>query len=225
MINIIAGFLIGLVFIVESCVWYVRSMSAFEYRSKAISTSNIVMYATRVLLIGYQIILNYRIESGGGLREVLLVALVGMIVALVGHLLLFYNKKILSVAWSLFLWIFKRLKIIEIVEYEEEVYAPNFSLSWHHVVIASAFSTIALLLVYITPQVFAALYASYRLTLSSIGQVISFLGMVVTLFFLDPALFKMHDKGGIRQGFSMYLSGRLVGLAISVISLIPCIYN
>lgn len=74
---VIAGILIGLVFIVESFVWYVRTMSTPVYRSKSISTSNIVMCITRVLIIGYQIILNFSIESGGGLRGVLIITLIG----------------------------------------------------------------------------------------------------------------------------------------------------
>jgi hypothetical protein len=92
-------------------------------------------------------------------------------------------------------------------------------------VVASALSTIALVLVYIVPQMFVTFYSGYRLTLSSVGQVISFLGMVVTLFVLDPALFKMHDTGDIQTGVSLYLMGRLVGLCLAAVILFASIMS
>lgn len=212
--NTLAGLLLGLVFIVESGVWYVRSMATPEYRSKSIATSNIVMYATRILIAGYQIILNFRIENGGGLKEVLQVTLIGMLVAFVGNTLFFYNNKIRAYFWNFFVIVFRKLNILAPGEYEGVSFAPSRSLRalWGKVLVASALSTIALVLVYIAPQMFATFYPDYRLTLSSVGQVISFFGMVVTLFVLDPVLFKMHDDGRIQTGFAMYLMGRLLGL-------------
>ena len=220
---VIAGILIGLVFIVESFVWYVRTMSAPDYRSKSISTSNIVMYITRVLIIGYQIILNFSIESGGGLRAVLITTLIGVSISLFGHLFIFYIRGVLIFSWKLFLYAFGRLKIINEHEYESEIYFPSYKCKFGFLAMASALSTIALVFVYIAPQIFATFYADYRLTLSSIGQVISFLGMVVTLLILDPALFKMHDEGEIQKGFSLYLRGRLTGLLVSIILMMVCI--
>lgn len=220
---ILAGTLIGLVFIVESFVWYVRTMSSPIYRSKSISTSNIVMYITRVLIIGYQIILNFSIESGGGLRAVLITTLIGVSISLFGHLLFFYVHGVLTFLWKFFLLVFGRLKIINEHEYETEIYFPNLKCQFEFLVIASALSTIALVFVYIAPQIFATLYSDYRLTLSSIGQVISFFGMVVTLLILDPALFRMHDEGEIQKGFSLYLRGRLLGLIASIILMVICI--
>ena len=215
--NTLAGVLLGLVFIVESGVWYVRSMATPEYRSKSIATSNIVMYATRVLIAGYQIILNFRIESGEGLKEVLHVTLIGMLVAFFGHILFFYNNKLRTFSWNLFVAVFGKFNILTSGEYENVPFAPAKSIRALRgkVLIASAFSTIALVLVYIAPQMFATFYPSYRLTLSSVGQAISFFGMVITLFVLDPVLFKMHDDGRIQTGFAMYLMGRLLGLILA----------
>lgn len=219
----IAGILIGLVFIVESYVWYVRTMAAPAYRSKSISTSNMVMYITRVLIIGYQIILNFTIESGGGLKSVLIATLIGIVVSLFGHLILFYNKKMLSGSWRFFTYVLTRLRIIKMHEYEQAVCSPVRDIAFSYLAMASALSTIALVFVYIAPQIFATLYSDYRLTLSSIGQVISFFGMVITLFVLDPALFKMHDAGEIQKGFSVYLQGRIIGLIVAIILLLVCL--
>lgn len=225
--NTLAGVLLGLVFIVESGVWYVRSMASPAFRSKSIATSNIVMYVTRVLIIGYQIILNFSIENGGGLQGVLIATLIGMLVAFFGHLLVFYNQYVRQFFWSCFLTIFGKLRILSSGEYEVEPFAPSVPREdWgHNVVVASTLSTIALVLVYIAPQMFATFYSGYRLTLSSIGQVISFFGMVVTLFVLDPALFKMHDAGGIQTGFSLYLMGRLIGLTLATVILFASIMS
>lgn len=220
---VIAGILIGLVFIVESFVWYVRTMSSPAYRSKSVSTSNIVMYITRVLIIGYQIILNFTIESGGGLRAVLITTLIGVAISLLGHLFFFYIHGVLTFLWKLFLIVFGRLKIINGHEYETEIFFPSLKFEFGFLAMASALSTIALVFVYIAPQIFATLYADYRLTLSSVGQVISFFGMVVTLLVLDPALFKMHDEGEIQKGFSLYLRGRLLGLFASIVLMVVCI--
>jgi hypothetical protein len=220
---IIAGILIGFVFIVESYVWYVRTMAAPDYRSKSISTSNMVMYVTRFLIIGYQIILNFTIESGGGLRAVLVATLTGIVVSLFGHAILFYNKKVLSGSWCFFTHTLTRLRIIKVHEYERVVYSPVRDIGFSYLAIASALSTIALVFVYIAPQIFATLYSDYRLTLSSIGQVISFFGMVITLFVLDPALFKMHDAGEIQKGFSVYLHGRIMGLVVATILMLVCL--
>jgi hypothetical protein len=220
---IAAGILIGFVFIVESYVWYVRTMAAPAYRSKSISTSNMVMYITRVLIIGYQIILNFTIESGGGLRSVLIATLIGMVVSLFGHAILFYNKKLLDTSWKFFICTLTRLRIIKAYEYEQVVYSPVRNIGFSYLALASALSTIALVFVYIAPQIFATLYSDYRLTLSSIGQVISFFGMVITLFVLDPALFKMHDAGEIQKGFSLYLQGRIMGLVFAIALLLACL--
>jgi hypothetical protein len=219
----IAGILIGLVFIVESYVWYVRAMADPAYRSKSISTSNMVMYITRVLIVSYQIILNFTIESGGGLRSVLVATLIGIIISLLGHMLLFYNKKMLNGFWRFFTCLFIRVRIIKAHEYERVVYSPVRGITFGYLAMASALSTIALVFVYIAPQIFATLYSDYRLTLSSIGQVISFFGMVITLFVLDPALFKMHDAGEIQKGFSLYLQGRIMGLLAATILLLACL--
>jgi hypothetical protein len=219
----IAGILIGLVFIVESYVWYVRTMAAPDYRSKSISTSNMVMYLTRFLIIGYQIILNFTIESGGGLRAVLVATLIGIVVSLFSHAILFYNKKVLSGSWWFFTHILTRVRIINVHEYEQVAYSPVRDIGFSYLAIASALSTIALVFVYIAPQIFATLYSDYRLTLSSIGQVISFFGMVITLFVLDPALFKMHDAGEIQKGFSVYLQGRIMGLVVATILMLACL--
>ena len=219
----VAGILIGFVFIVESYVWYVRTMADPAYRSKSISTSNMVMYITRVLIIGYQIILNFTIESGGGLRSVLIATLIGIVVSLFGHAILFYNKKVLDGSWRFFTYTLTRLRIIKVHEYEQVVYSPVRDIGFSYLALASAISTIALVFVYIAPQIFATLYSEYRLTLSSIGQVISFFGMVITLFVLDPALFKMHDAGEIQKGFSVYLQGRMVGLIVAIILLLTCL--
>ena len=99
---IVAGIPIGLVFIIESYVWYVRTMAAPAYRSKSRYTSNMVMYITRVLIIRYQVIHNFTIESCGGLRSALVAALLGIVAPLFGHAILFYNKKVLSCSWRFF---------------------------------------------------------------------------------------------------------------------------
>ncbi len=216
----IAGILVGLVFVIESFVWFVRAMAAPSYRSKSISTSNIVMYATRVLVIGYQIILNFTIESGGGLRLIIISTLIGMVVSLLGHGFIFYNKTLIKLSWTIFISSFRALRIIKDYEYEKEVFHPKYHPYTSNLIFISAFSMFILVFVYIAPQVFATFYEDFRLTLSSVGQAISFIGMVVTLFFLDPVLFKMHDDGQIKKGFSLYLWGRIVGTCFTILTLI-----
>lgn len=209
----VAGCLLGLVFLVETFVWYIRSMSESNYRSKVISTSNIIMYLTRVLLIGYQIILNYEIETGGDVRQVILSGFIGMSFAVFSHLLIFTNHSILQLFWNIFYKTFAKFRLINPHEYCQEVHLLNKKFVMNLVVSASFVSTVSLLFVYILPQIFATLFFNYRLTLSSVGQVISFFGMIVTLFILDPQLFKMQDAGEIKIGFSYYLHGRIYGLA------------
>ena len=211
----VAGILLGLVFLVETFVWYIRSMSESSYRSKVISTSNIIMYLTRVLLIGYQIILNYEIETGGDVRQVILSGLIGMTFAAVVHQVIFSYHSVIQFFWDLFYKTFVRFGLIYSHEYSQEVHLLSKKIVMNIVVVASFVSTISLLFVYILPQIFATLFFDYRLTLSSVGQVISFLGMIVTLFILDPQLFKMQDAGEIRTGFSYYLQGRIIGLSVA----------
>jgi hypothetical protein len=130
-------------------------MATPEYRSKSITTSNIVMYAMRVLIAGYQVILNFRIESGEGLREVLHVTLIGMLVAFFGHILFFYNDKIRTFFWNFFVAVFGKLNMLTSGEYENTPFAPAKSIRVLRgkVLIASAFSTIDLVLVYTPPNV------------------------------------------------------------------------
>lgn len=70
--------------------------------------------------------------------------------------------------------IFGYLKIINEDEYESHIYFPSFKGQFNFLATTSALSTIALVFVYIGPHFFATFYSDYRLTLSSIGQVISF---------------------------------------------------
>lgn len=208
----LAGALLGLVFLVETFVWYIRSMSESKYRSKVISTSNIIMYLTRVLLIGYQIILNYEIETGGNVRQVILSGLIGMVFAALAHWIIFSNHSAVQFFWNVFYKTSAKFRLIHPHEYCEDVHVLGKDFAINLVVFASFVSTISLLFVYILPQIFATLFFEYRLTLSSVGQVISFFGMIVTLFILDPQLFKMQDAGEIKTGFSYYLHGRIFGL-------------
>ena len=218
--NYLAGVLLGLVFLVESFVWFIRSMSETAYRSKSISTSNIIMYLTRVLLVGYQILINYKIETGGGVKEVVLSGLIAMIAALLSHALIFCNESVLHGFWTVFRKLSLLCRIIHKDELSDKVYVVTpWRSGLNIVVLASLVSTISLLLVYTLPQIFATLFYDYRLTLSSVGQVISFLGMLVTLFVLDPRLFKMHDSGEIKTGFIQYLNGRMWGFMVSISAL------
>ena len=210
--NYLAGVLLGLVFLVESFVWFIRSMSEAEYRSKSISTSNIIMYVTRVMLIGYQILLNYKIETGGGIEEVILSGMIAMLVALLCHGLIFCRAGALRFTWDVFKWFALTFRLIRPGELCDDVYTSSWRFRPGVVMLASLGSTITLLFVYTLPQVFATIFYDYRLTLSSVGQVISFFGMLITLFVLDPRLFRMHDTGEIRTGFNQYLNGRLWGL-------------
>ncbi len=210
--NYLAGVVLGLVFLVESFVWFIRSMSETAYRSKSISTSNIIMYLTRVMLIGYQILLNYKIETGGGVEEVVLSSMIAMLVALLCHGLIFCHTATLRVVWRFFKWLALTFRLINPGELCDDVYPSHWRFTPGVVMLASLMSTIALLFVYTLPQIFATIFYDYRLTLSSVGQVISFFGMLITLFVLDPRLFKMHDSGEIRTGFCQYLNGRLWGL-------------
>lgn len=210
--NYLAGVLLGLVFLVESFVWFIRSMSEAAYRSKSISTSNIIMYITRVMLIGYQILLNYKIETGGGVDEVILSGIVAMLVALLTHGLVFCHEGVLRAVWHSFKWLALTFRLIRPGELSDDVYVCAWRFRPGVVMLASLVSTITLLFVYTLPQIFATIFYDYRLTLSSVGQVISFFGMLITLFVLDPRLFRMHDSGEIRTGFGQYLNGRLWGL-------------
>ena len=210
--NYLAGVLLGLVFLVESFVWFIRSMSETAYRSKSISTSNIIMYITRVMLIGYQILLNYKIETGGGVEEVILSGMIAMLVALLTHGLIFCHEGVLRGVWRCFTWLALTFRLIRPGELCDDVYVSAWRFRPGVVMLASLVSTITLLFVYTLPQIFATIFYEYRLTLSSFGQVISFFGMLITLFVLDPRLFKMHDSGEIRTGFGQYLNGRLWGL-------------
>lgn len=210
--NYLAGVLLGLVFLVESFVWFIRSMSETAYRSKSISTSNIIMYITRVMLIGYQILLNYKIETGGGVEEVILSGMIAMLVALLTHGLIFCHEGLLRGVWRCFTWLALTFRLIRPGELCDDVYVSAWRFRPGVVMLASLVSTITLLFVYTLPQIFATIFYEYRLTLSSVGQVISFFGMLITLFVLDPRLFKMHDSGEIRTGFGQYLNGRLWGL-------------
>lgn len=210
--NYLAGVLLGLVFLVESFVWFIRSMSETAYRSKSISTSNIIMYVTRVMLIGYQILLNYKIETGGGVEEVVLSGMIAMLVALLTHGLIFCHEGVLREVWRCFKWLALTFRLIRPGELCHDVYVSAWRFRPGAVMLASLVSTITLLFVYTLPQIFATIFYEYRLTLSSVGQVISFFGMLITLFVLDPRLFKMHDSGEIRTGFGQYLNGRLWGL-------------
>lgn len=215
----LAGVLLGLVFLVETFVWYIRSMSESQYRSKVISTSNIIMYLTRVLLIGYQIILNYEIETGANVRQVILSGLIGMVFAALVHWLIFSNRVAVQFFWDLFYKTSAKFRLIHPHEYCDDVHLLSKQPVMNLVVAASFVSTISLLFVYILPQIFATLFFDYRLTLSSVGQVISFFGMIVTLFILDPQLFKMQDAGEIKTGFSYYLHGRIFGLCSAALML------
>ena len=215
-----AGFLLGLVFLVETFVWYIRSMSEFAYRSKVISTSNIIMYLTRVLLVGYQIILNYQIETGGNIQQVIFSGFVGMLFAVLVHVLIFSNQPTIRICWNIFYKTALMFRLINRHEYSDSVHVSNKKFKINLVVVASFISTISLLFVYVLPQIFATLFYDYRLTLSSVGQIISFFGMVVTLFVLDPLLFKMHDAGEIKDGFFCFLHGRVLGLTAAALILI-----
>lgn len=218
--NYLAGVVLGLVFLVESFVWFIRSMSETAYRSKSISTSNIIMYLTRVMLVCYQILINYKIETGGDVKEVVLSGLVAMIAALLSHALIFCNQAVLHGFWMTFKKLALTFRIIHKDELSNDVYVVGpLHMRLNVVVLASLVSTISLLLVYTLPQIFATLFYDYRLTLASVGQVISFFGMLITLFVLDPRLFRMHDSGEIRTGFIQYFNGRMWGFVVSIVLL------
>ena len=215
--TILAGVILGLIFLVESFVWYVRAMSLPAYRSKSISTSNIVMYLTRVFLVVYQIILNFKIESGAGKEIVFLVGMLAMIIATFFNYWLFSSKKAIQLFWNFFLSVGSISRLLKKHQFQSEVFVIEAPFRFNVISISSFFSTLAMILVYVLPQILATFFYDYRLTLSSVGQAISFLGMLITLLILDPRLFGMHDDGDIRVGFTEYMYGRFLALLFATI--------
>jgi len=140
-----------------------------------------------------------------------------MIIATFFNYWLFNNKKAMQLFWNFFLNVGSALHLLKKHQFQDEVFVIKAPFRLNIISISSFFSTLAMIAVYILPQILAAFFYEYRLTLSSVGQAVSFLGMLITLLILDPRLFGMHDGGDIKIGFAEYMHGRFLALLFATI--------
>jgi hypothetical protein len=210
----LAPVLLALTFFIECFVWYIRAMSLEPCRSKTFATSNIIMYCSRVFLVTYQIIINYSIEIGRLMSEIITVIKYSMILAFI-MCLVFYSKLLTNLFWSTYLKIVNFVGFCDSKNYRLVSFSTNLNIiHLNRLTVSSLLSTFVLLLVYTAPQLFAINNYQYRLTASSLGQLLSFGGMIITLFVLDPILFSLQDRNKLEDGFSFYIIGRIVAMFV-----------
>jgi len=125
--------------------------------------------------------------------------------------------------WLTYLKIVNYSRICDSKNYRSFIFSANLNnINFNRLNVSSFLSTFVLLLVYTLPQLLAIHNYQYRLTASSLGQFLSFGGMVITLFILDPILFSLQDRNKLADGFSSYIIGRIV--TMFVISFVLAIF-
>jgi hypothetical protein len=207
----ICSVLLPLLYLVETISWLLKAAYSDLGIGYVVAKTNIWLYGSRSLMIGYIGILYYSFESGVGLHSVLSTIEVSLLISSLLHILLLVKKSrqfILTVS----------SKLLSLRTKERDLSLGNFKLA------PSLFTLTMLSVMFFNvgvaaPILVSSMHPSYSLTSSVSTQVCNAVGTILLLLYVEPKLYTDLDASRIHESLPSYLLGRLAGMAISLLFL------
>lgn len=199
---------LSLSFLIETSSWSVRALSDGNKIGEYISRTNIYLYGGRFFSLIFMSSVSLLIDKSVSTKWIVLIAGASFLLAGLLHFAIFGAKKIeyvLSVRISklLSLDVTKKLDCTKEAILDKRLF--YFSL------VATFCFSVGLSV----PYILASVFPNYRMTISSLGQIINSLGTVLILFLIDKMLYRAMDKGELDLHIHSYSFGRTCGFSIT----------
>lgn len=191
--------------IIETTSWTIRALSTPGSSGIFIARTNIYLYGGRLFALLYIIFMSYLVDKGANTSDILSAMATAYLLTWATHVAFRHSsllKRLISTTTVTFL----RLPVIDGITRKEIV---NNALR-QSTLIATLFFVAAMSL----PYVLAASYPTYRMTFSSLGQIINSFGTLILLFIVDPKLYKLMDEKKLSTQIFEYERGRTLGFGI-----------
>lgn len=212
---LIAAISLSLVFLVETFAWFLRANALKDGRAYVISKSNIILYSSRGFAFGFQASISYYLETQGIASGVFFVCIVGFVTATLTHTLTFYNPVVRRVVWNCMVGLMKKINRWDSNLMANEL-ASICRVRSPQLFIVTSISTAIFGLAITLPYLLALYNPTFRLTFTSLIQLLNFFGTIFLLYLVDPIMYKLMDKCELKFSIYDYIAGRIAGFLISL---------
>lgn len=206
---LIAILTLPLLYLVETLSWYVKAVANNDQFGRVVARTNILLYLSRFFFFTYSGVVYFLIESGTEATRI--------------YSLLLYAFLLSALSQTIFLnrhcsfWMASTTsRILDIQTVPTKFVSDKHSgkiFIWGSIAVALFASAIIL------PVVFALSYPEYRLSLSSLAQILNAFGTVVLLILVDPKLYDAMDQCELNLKLRAYSLARIIGFAFAVLLL------
>ncbi|BCA66198.1 lipid II flippase family protein [Fluviibacter phosphoraccumulans] len=211
-VALLAGIGLSISLGMETLSWTVRSLADAGQMGHFISRTNVFLYGARIFNLLFVMLISFFIDSGMGAKNILFIIGLSFVMVTIFHGPLTFSKKLetdVSKAIGLLLGV----SAAEGINYN--ICQPSVRLAYF-----TALSTAVFTAGLSVPYVLASWFPEYRMTMSTISQIINSIGTVLLLFLVDPLMYRMMDKGALNSSISSYVKGRFMGYGIGAIILV-----
>lgn len=202
-------FCLSILFFIDTSCWCLRGLSPRDRIGLYTSKTNIYSYFGRLFTFTYMSIMSIRIDVGLSVESVTLYVCIGFFVGAMvqaatlnsGHL----SQKILTTL--------ARLLRVELeLQPEAQIRKETIETA----LFASTFAATTLFCAGLgAPYILASALPEYRLTMSSLGQILNAFGMIFILIYVDQRLYRAWDNGALGAAIYSYRWGRVSGILFS----------
>lgn len=193
--------------LIETSSWCLRAGSGVNNQGLYNSRVNIYLYAARFFYLIFMVLMAWAVDAGATPRDVLAIVGAALVGGLVAHLIYVFVDGAAN---------FFDSKMLSLLIPEVRV-KPNFGLRFrvHDALFGwSAFSSVFMMLGVTLPFIAAAFYPDSRMMISSLGQAVTAIGTIVTLFRVDYAMYRSMDTGSLPDLVGYFVAGRITALAL-----------
>ena len=194
--------------VIDTSGWWIRAFSDGSNMGTFVSKTNIYTYSGRLFSFTYMSFLSFYIESGANTFEVSKIIFVSLVGGAAAHGILL-NRYDYSQNFLKFI-----AKTIKLDIGRNKLSQQPLDYGWK-IKYAAASATAIFCLGMSAPYILASMFPNFRLTLSSVGQILNAVGMLFILLLVDQLLYKSWDRGELAAAVSYYNTGRIMGVIVA----------
>ena len=194
---------------IETSSWWIKSMCPERQMGRYISRTNIYLYTSRFFVVAFQSSIAFFIEAGESKKSVAsILTLTFLFCGIIQFIIL--NKSKLTEYSTRYLAYAIGLRDTMPLRIPGALAPRSRRIGYITCLISLVFGLGAGI-----PLMAAALFPAHRLSISYIGQVLNSLGTLLTLFYVDQALYRAMDQGHLMDDILGFTFGRIAGVLLA----------
>jgi hypothetical protein len=198
--------------LVETTTWWLRAEATKGSVGLFVSRTNIYLYGGRLFSLIFAAGISFLIEISVSTQILIILFTLSFVFNSLVHVfvlnggsLTYYILKVFS-------------RFLRLPPPEIRVHHPQTKY-FSRITVVTAASSFAFSMGLTLPYILASLVPDYRLSISSLAQIINSFGTLLLLFYVDQVLFSAVDDGTIRTKVIEYSRGRALGFSVASIVL------